>query len=146
MQAWRLFSDRLINAIRFDDPGQAAPRNGGLGWLRVPLPGPAHLSLWRSESQAAIGAFIAYRGADGLTTFDLLAEDQRTIDEEFAASGFWQIRWTRRSEEASIELNRAAPLPWDETAEQGQVGWFERAANRFVNSFRPRLLALDPML
>lgn len=35
---WKKFLERLIAELRFDDPGQPPPRNGGMGWLRVPLP------------------------------------------------------------------------------------------------------------
>lgn len=53
-QSWRKFVERFIASARFDDPGQPPPRAGGLGWMRVPLPGPSPLVLWRGSRAGEI--------------------------------------------------------------------------------------------
>ena len=141
-EQWRQFSGRLIEQVRFDDPGQPSLRRGGLGWLRVPLPGPAHLTLWRSYPQQAIGAFIRYAGAEGLETYELLASERISIDAEFEEAGMSVPVWSGKSDEGMIALEAAASLPWVDSAQASQIDWFTKAANRFVNSMRPRLLAL----
>lgn len=140
-QRWRAFADRLIPAMRFDDPGQMPARNGGIGWLRVPLPGPAHLTVWRSLPHQQIGMFARFAGADGLALYDLLASERATIDAEFMATGLTAPDWQVSSQEGSIATVWSAPTPWTHEREDDQIAILAPAANQFVNSLRPRLLA-----
>ncbi len=39
--AWNAFREEFLADLRFDDPGQMPPRNGGNNWMRLPLPGTA---------------------------------------------------------------------------------------------------------
>ena len=141
-EQWRQFSGRLIDEMRFDDPGQPPPRRGGVGWLRVSLPGPGHLTLWRSHPQQAIGAFVRYTGAEGLESYELLASERGSIDAEFAEAGMPAPLWSAKSDEGTITLEATASLPWTDDAQVKQIAWFTQVANRFVSSLRPRLLAL----
>ena len=141
-QSWRSFAARLISAIRFDDPGQPPPRPGGLGWMRVPLPGPSPLVLWRASSSGTIGAQIHFTGADGLGVFEALAADREQIAREFADAGLPEPEWKPESDDAYISVTLASPLPWTEAVEDEQVEKLGALANRFVNSFRTRLLQM----
>ena len=59
---WRDFAERFIATVVFDDPAQPPSRVGGLGWIRVPLPGPSHLTLWRAKADGVVGGFVRYKG------------------------------------------------------------------------------------
>ncbi|API59331.1 hypothetical protein BSL82_08420 [Tardibacter chloracetimidivorans] len=138
-QQWRAFAERFIAGLQFDDPGQPPPRIGGFGWMRVPLPPPAALTLWRSRPQELAGAFVRLSGSDGLSVHDRLAADREAIDAEFVAAGLAAPVWERGETEAALRLSWPAPWPWDPAAEDAQADRLGRAANRFVNSLAPRL-------
>lgn len=46
---WREFVNRFVAETQFDDPSQMPPRAGGLNWMRLPIPGPASLTLYRTR-------------------------------------------------------------------------------------------------
>jgi hypothetical protein len=48
LAANRAFWDRLIGSIRFAHPDQPAPRHGGNNWVKVALPEPCALTLYRT--------------------------------------------------------------------------------------------------
>lgn len=139
---WRTFAQDFIAGVRFDDPGQLAPRIGGLNWMRVPMPGPAHLSLYRTTN-GAIGAFLRYRDAADFSIYAALEADRDAIAREFLDDGLPEPIWSTDDDGARITIRHPSPLPWDEAQEEAQRDWLGRAANRFVNSFRPRLLRLE---
>lgn len=139
--AWRLFSDRLIAEMQFDDPGQPAPRNGGNGWVRVPLPAGFYVNVYRSGGEGGLGAQIRFPGADGAAAFAELQADEQAIADEFATANLPAPSW-RADDAGTVSLTHPSPQPWDEASEAEQRRWMAKAANQFVNSFRPRLLRL----
>lgn len=138
-QQWRDFAERFIAAVEFDDPAQPPPRVGGLGWLRVSLPGPSHLTLWRAKAEGVVGAFVRYRGSEGAALFEVLRADRAAIDREFAEAGLPAPEWASDKDGGSITLSWPSPWPWTEGEEERQIALLARAANQFVNSLRPRL-------
>jgi hypothetical protein len=52
------------------------------------------------------------------------------------------LPWKRKDDEASVFLTEPSPLPWDGAREDDQIERLGILANRFVSSFRPRLLQL----
>jgi hypothetical protein len=138
---WRAFVERLAAETSFDDPGQPAPRSGGLGWAKLALPGPFYVNLYRSRSSALIGAQLRLPGNEGATAFDALAADRVEIDKEFTEHGMQPPQW-ETAEVPTISLTTSSPLPWDEATEATQRDWMASTANQFVNSFRPRLQRL----
>jgi len=139
MAAWRSFAERLISAMRFDDPSQPPPRIGGLGWMKAALPRGHWLTLYRASGSGKIGAYVNLVGSDGLEAYERLLADRVMIDEEFADAGLPPPQWERSDKGASIALSWPAPLPWDDAAESEQSALLRRAANQLVNSFRHRL-------
>ena len=142
-QQWRDFAERFIAAVEFDDPSQPPPRIGGLGWMRVPLPGGAWITLWRSKPQEIVGAFVRLTGSEGQQLYHELAEDRRSIAQEFVEAGLPEPEWEQIENGGSVSIRWAAPLPWDSRAEEEQMALLGQAANRFVNSLRPRLERLS---
>lgn len=140
-QAWRTFVERFVVEARFDDPAQPAPRSGGLGWIKLPLPLGLYANLYRSQSEQAIGAQIRFVGADGEAAFAELVADREAIDAEFADGGLEPPEW-KHTDVPTLMVTSASPLPWDSERETGQRAWFARVANQLVNSQRPRLLRL----
>lgn len=140
--SWRAFVEAFNAETRFDDPGQLPARFGGLNWMRVPMPGQAPLTLYRTATGAAIGAFLRYRDAEGFAAFAVLEADRDAIAEEFLSDGLPTPVWDESEDERTITIRAPSQLPWDEEQERAQRLWLARAANRFVNSFRPRLLRL----
>lgn len=136
--AWRRFVDQFVAQARFDDPAQPAPRRGGTGWIRVPLPGDLYINLYRSKGEQRIGAQIRFAGAEGEGAYDALMADRNEIDREFADAGLPIPEWIE-GEVAQLLLRMPSPLPWDDVTEQEQRDWFAHAGNQFVNSLRPRL-------
>ena len=48
--AWRAFVERFVAEAQFDDPAQAMPRSGGMGWIKLPLPlGPTFIAARASR-------------------------------------------------------------------------------------------------
>jgi hypothetical protein len=144
--AWRTFVERFVAETVFDDPGQPAPRSGGSGWMRIPLPGAFHINVYRSSGKKQIGAEVSFAGSEGRQAWDALLADRVNIDREFIDAGLSAPEWHDR-DVPFISLVASSPLPWDAAAEEVQRAWMTPVANQFVNSFRPRLQRLaDPAL
>lgn len=139
--SWRTFVKAFLAECRFDDPGQLAPRFGGLNWMRVPLPGAASITLYRTTS-GRIGAFIRFRTAEGFSVFAQLQADCDAIAGEFIRDDLPAPTWSEADDERMITITNSSALPWGDGEEAAQRAWMARAANRYVNSFRPRLLRL----
>jgi hypothetical protein len=135
---WQDFVRRFIAQMQFDDPSQPAPQSGGLNWMRLPLPGPSHLTLWRSKADE-VGAFVRYRGSEGLAVFEDLLEQRDIIDQEFEDVGLPRPVWDSEGAEPSIALGWPSPQPWGSEEEDRQITLLSQAANQFVNSLRSRL-------
>jgi len=135
----REFVNRFVAETQFDDPSQMPPRAGGLNWMRLPIPGPASLTLYRTEASGEIGVFLKYAGAEGLRYFEALAADRSGIDAEFQSGGLPAPRWMEDSDSGTVTITAPSPLPWTEDSDMEQRQWFGRIANQFVNSFRPRI-------
>lgn len=138
-QQWRDFVERFVAQMRFDDPGQPPPRHGGINWMRVPLPGPASLTLWRSKPQGVVGAFASFRGSDALDLYQALLADRDALDREFIDNGLPAPAWKQDGSEASVAIEWPSPWPWSDSEEQRQMELLGQAANQFVNGLRPRL-------
>jgi hypothetical protein len=54
--------------------------------MRVPLPGPSPLVLWRASGSGQIGAHIRYAGSEGLDSWAALAAERDAIASEFTES------------------------------------------------------------
>jgi hypothetical protein len=139
--AWRAFVDRFIGAAQFDDPGQPAPRGGGLGWIKLLLPGALYVNLYRSQGEQKIGAQVRFTGLEGQQAYAALAADREAIDAEFADADLPAAQWTE-DDVPIIALTQHSPLPWDDACETEQCAWFVRIGNQFINSLRPRLQRL----
>ena len=137
-RTWRTFVSRFVGEVRFDDPGQPVPTIGGNGWMRIRLPGSLYVNLYRSKAVNGMGGQIRFPGAEGAAAFEALLEDREAIDREFVAAGLELPSWNG-GDVPDISLTNASPLPWGEPEEEDQRQWMARAANQFVNSFRPRL-------
>lgn len=138
-QQWRDFVERFVANTRFDDPGQAPARAGGLNWMRVPLPAPSSLTLWRSAPNNVVGAFARFTGSEGLAVYERLLSDQAEIDREFAEAGLPVPAWEAKDDTATIAVSWPSPAPWSPGEEDRQIELLGAAANRFVNSLRSRL-------
>jgi hypothetical protein len=136
--AWRTYIERFVAETRFDDPGQPAPRWGGMGWTKIPLPGTLYVNAWRSTQERAVGTQLRFAGGDGETAWAALAAEREAIDAEFTAAGLEAPSWDDEAVPVVV-LRHPSPQPWDEAAEAAQRQWLGEAANQFVNSFRPRL-------
>ncbi len=137
--AWRGFIEAFNAEVAFDDPAQMPPRWGGIGWMKLPFPGPVDPRLYRSGSSGNIGAFMTFGDAAGQEIYAGLSEDREAIAAEFAAAGLPAPVWSSEDGTQSITLKVASPLPWDAAREAEQRIWLARAANQFVNSLRPRI-------
>ena len=138
---WKRFVERFVAELRFDDPGQPPPRLGSINWMRLPFPGPGLVTLWRSKN-GEMGVQYKFEDAEGLSAYQLLAEEHEQIEREFADADLPPPQWSVQDSKAVISITVPASLPWDETAEQAQRAWLARTTNAFVNIFRPRLLQL----
>jgi hypothetical protein len=139
--SWRSFVQTFVAECRFDDPGQLAPRFGGLNWMRLPLPGGTSVTLYRTTN-GRIGAFIRFRNAEGFSIFAQLRVDHDEIAGEFLRDDLGEPIWNETDDDRTITITHPSPLPWDDAEAEDQRAWMTRAANRYVNSFRPRLLRL----
>jgi hypothetical protein len=92
-QQWRDFVERFVARLKLDDPGQPPPRHAGLNWMRLPLPGPVHVTLWRSKPQGVVGAFAGFRGSEGALFYERLLADRDAIDREFDVDGVPAPEW-----------------------------------------------------
>ncbi len=79
-QHWAGFVEKFVAETRFDDPGQPAPRRGGTGWIRVPLPGTFYLNAYRSGGTGEIGVQIRFPGPEGADAYAALRMERDTID------------------------------------------------------------------
>ncbi len=138
---WCEFADGLIAEMHFDDPGQPPARNGGMGWVRVPLPEGLYVNVYRSSSEGGLGAQVRFPGADGAAAFAMLREDAEAISSEFASACLIAPRWDD-GDVPTLKLTTPSAQPWDASAEAAQRAWMAKVANQFVNSLRPRLQRL----
>lgn len=138
-QRWRAFAERFIAQVSFDDPSQPPPRVGGLGWMKLPLPRGAWITIWRASSNGRYGVYLNLAGGEGTAAFERLIAERAVIDEEVADAGLPPPTWERTDKGASIGFTWEAPLPWDEAAEGEQMRLLGQAANQLVNSMRPRI-------
>jgi hypothetical protein len=141
--AWRSFVERFAAEVTFDDPGQPAPRSGGNGWIRIPLPGGIYINAYRSAGTGEIGVQVRFAGAEGELTWAGLLDERDAIDAEFTAQDLSAPAWLESDAAPILSLTQASPAPWNDTAEVTQRQWLGRVANQFVNSLRPRLQRLD---
>jgi hypothetical protein len=140
--SWRRFVDRFARETQFDDPAQLPPRVGGVNWMRLPLTEEMDMTLYRSSASGEIGAFVRFRGPEQSEWFAALQAEAQTIAEEFVSDGLPAPGWTSLRGENTITLTAPAPLPWSAEREIEQQGWMGRAANRIINSLKPRLARL----
>jgi hypothetical protein len=138
-QQWRDFVERFLARLKLDDPGQSPPRAAGLNWMRLPLPGPVHVTLWRSKPDGVVGAFASFRGSEGALVYGRLIADREAIDRELSEDGLPTPEWKQERDTASIAVSWPSAWPWSEAEENRQMELMAKAANRFVNSLRPRL-------
>lgn len=143
LAAWNRFRDSFLASLRLDDPAQMRPRNGGNNWMRLPLPGTAGATLYRSGSSGKVGAFMRFNDPESAAVLEELLGDREAIEAEFAAAGLTGLTWQTGGEDRVLSITTPSPLPWDEAREAEQREWLGRAANQFVNSLRPRLARLD---
>lgn len=139
--AWREFANKLLAEMRFDDPGQPPARNGGMGWVRVPLPGGFYVNVYRSSAEGGLGAQVRFPGDEGLAAYATLHAEAEAIAAEFASAGLSAPRWNDGGV-PTISSVMASAQPWDASAEGTQRAWMAKVANQFVNSLRPRLQRL----
>lgn len=141
--SWRQFVERFIAEARFDDPGQPPPRNGGNGWIRVPLPAGLYVNAYRTTSGGGqVGTQVRFSGADATANYEFLAADRGAIEAEFEAAGLPAPDWIE-GDVPVLSLTSLAPRPWNDAEELEQRRWMAAAANQFVNSLRPRLRTLE---
>ncbi len=136
---WRSFIAAFATEVRFDDPAQMPPRWGGIGWMKLPFPGPAQPRLYRSTKNGNIGVFLSYGDAEGQEIYASLHEDREGIAAEFAGAGLPEPTWSSEDGTATFALTTPSPQPWDAAKEAEQRAWLARAANQMVNSLRPRI-------
>lgn len=141
-QNFRRFLERFVAETRFDDPGQPPPRFGGLNWIKLPLPSGRYVNAYRSAGSHVIGAEVRFAGIEARGVFDLLASEREAIEAEFVATGLDAPSWSEGDVPVISVLQRSS-APWSEEEEVIQRSWLGRAANQFVNSFRPRLQRLE---
>lgn len=79
--------------MTFDDPGQPDPRSGGLGWIKVPLPGGYYINLYRDQTHQTIGAQVRFAGAEGEEVYAALLAERQEIDAEFTEAGLVPPQW-----------------------------------------------------
>lgn len=140
--SWRSFVERFAHDTRFDDPAQLPPRVGGLNWMRLPLTPDLSMTLYRSSANGEIGAFVRFTGPEASDWFEALRADEAAIADEFAEDDLPAPAWKSVRGENTISVTAPAPLPWDADAEAYQQHWMSRAANRLINSLKPRLARL----
>ena len=140
-RSWQAFVDRFIAETVFDDPAQPLARRGGNGWIRVPLPGGLYVNLYRSSTNQRCGAHIRFAGVDR-AAWKLCRADRDAIDAEFTTAGLPPPDWAE-DEVPGVGLVIPSAIPWDAEEQDRMLRWMGRAANQFVNSFRPRLQGLE---
>jgi hypothetical protein len=137
--AWNSFRESFLAGLRFDDPGQMPPRNGGNNWMRLPLPHTVGVTLYRSTGSNLVGAFLRLNDPEGSVALDELLADREAIGGEFADAGLAGLTWQTEGDDKMLLITSPSPQPWDAAREAEQREWLGRAANQFVNSMRPRL-------
>ncbi len=142
MARWRALVAAFIAATRFDDPAQLPPRIGGLNWMKLPLVEELHLTLYRSSGAGEVGAQIRFGDAGQRGWYEALEAERDQIAAECLADGLPAPMWKAEGAVPLIVMTAPAPLPWDEAAEAEQRRWLGLAANRLINSLRPRLARL----
>lgn len=138
---WKAFQKRFTS----DDPTQLGPKRSGIGWSRLEfIPGKARLTIYRHRGLQTVGVYLLLSGQEGLAMYASLEEDRSAIDDEIReVLGPVKVKWTADERSAGIAVSDAAPLPWDQQANEKHITALTRITNTFVNVFRPRLLRLS---
>lgn len=136
----REFWQSFIDEVKLQHPDQPRPRHGGRNWVRLSFPAPAcWLTLYRFRgAKPRIGAFLAFRGPDGHDLFERLMAERNEIEEEIGMPLSWDS--SRRDRWTIALLQNWASID-DPSTHAAQKAWLSDAANRMVNTFRPRVRA-----
>jgi hypothetical protein len=131
-QFWQRFIDNLV----LDHPDQPRPRHGVNNTVRLDLPRPVKwLTVYRSQN-GAVGLFFNLDANDenAVEVFDQLKEQAETLSQETGLNLDFST---------PLGVGAHASMLVEQETEPQQMEWLMKATNTFVNTFRPRLAALD---
>jgi hypothetical protein len=137
---WQDFKARL----KLDDPEVGPPRTGfGRAYLDIGSEAH-HLTIFSARSSNQIGAFIGLPGEEGRLLYQRLYRQRRRIGEEIASAlpGV-ELNWHDWEERCVIRADLFYEGKWSLEQEATKLRWLLKAANAFVNAFRPRILRLE---
>lgn len=126
----RAFWQRFIEEVIFDHPDQLIPKHGGNNWIRIPLPGEARMTAYRTSDM--VGFFIPHKHAD---TIAKLISNEQEIRQEV---GLPRLRFHALEDETKTTIAIDEPLS-SLLSDEDQMEWLKDTANRLVNALRPRL-------
>lgn len=134
----RAFWQRFIDASHFDHPDQPPPRHAGDNWVRIPLPEPLKWITAYRTTKGVSGLFMTFDGEEGQAIYDDFHASLGELREE---SGLELVAKVRKADpfdgEIGVYRSRSSFADEDE-----QLSWLADAANRLVNTIRPRLSLL----
>lgn len=130
----RVFWDRFIESIRFSHPDQTPPRHGGWNWVRIALPEPCQLTLYRTGEE--VGAFVTFLGVGGQIPFAQFEAERSTLEGEVGQP----LAFDRRPGDARLQMGARKVMPTrDPSTADEQLAWLRGVSDRLVTAVRTRL-------
>ena len=127
---WRSF----IEAVRFDHPEQSAPRRGGFGWAKIPMPEPVTwLTAFRTAKGDA-GIFTRLKDADGRALYEALDDAAEQLNDEIGVPII-----LRADTEDPFEATFSIPFNGDSSDNDEFRAWLVQYSNKAVSALRPVL-------
>jgi hypothetical protein len=137
------FWTRLIAKFDLDDPSQPLPRQASKSptiFLPMPpSPNQAWITIYMAASKNEVGVFLTFsRGELANHIYEALETEKDAIDKDIGIPLFWESDGEKH---AICNKKRMTNLRAKENEEE-LLKYYAETANRFVNTFRPRLQRL----
>jgi hypothetical protein len=138
------FWGRFLDTLRLDDQSQPIPKNGtGMSnrFFSVPPKGKGWISTWVGcFGGNKAGVYLTFqRGPEGDSAYEYLKEQREDIDAEIGLKLEWESTGGKHSVAVARQFDNVLdPAAWPEIH-----SYLSDALNRFVNSFRNRLVSWE---
>lgn len=131
---WRSY----IDAARFDHPEQPAPRRGGVGWAKIPMPEPVNWLTAYRAGKGNGGLFTRLRDDDGQAFYEALGDAIGTLNDDIGVPLEMQI-----DKQEPFEGTISILFDGDASDDDAFQSWLLHYGNAAVSALRPFIAQIE---